>query len=55
MIVGGDAHRHVEEQAAGDASNIGIYLNISGDGIEQSEDDADQQNHNADQDDNVYI
>jgi hypothetical protein len=27
----------------GDASNINIYLNMSGDGIDQSEDDADQQ------------
>jgi hypothetical protein len=55
MIAGGDAHHHVEEEATGDASNTDIYLNMSGDGIEQSDDDADQQTHNADQDDNVYI
>jgi hypothetical protein len=54
MVAGGDAHRvdeeeaggcahHVEEEEAGDdARNTDIYLNISGDEIEQSEDGADQ-------------
>ncbi|RLM78830.1 hypothetical protein C2845_PM12G12850 [Panicum miliaceum] len=45
MIAGGDAH-HVEEGAGDDASNTDIYLNMSGDGIEQSEDGADQQTEN---------
>jgi hypothetical protein len=41
---GADAHHHVEEEEAGDddASNFNIYLNMSGDGIEQSDDGADQ-------------
>jgi hypothetical protein len=42
---GVDAHHHVEEEEVGDddASNTNIYLNMSGDGIEHSDDGADQQ------------
>jgi hypothetical protein len=42
---GVDAHHHVEEEEVGDddASNTNIYLNMSSDGIEQSDDGADQQ------------
>jgi hypothetical protein len=40
-----DAHHHVEEEEASDddASNTNIYLNMSADGIEQSDDGAGQQ------------
>jgi hypothetical protein len=46
---GADAHHHVEEEEAGDndASNTNIYLNMSVDGIEQSDDGADQQTENV--------
>jgi hypothetical protein len=49
MIAGADAHHHVEEEEAGDdnASNTNIYLNISDDGVEQSDDGADQQTENV--------
>ena len=47
------ATAHAEEadanKQAGDASNTDMYLNMSGDGIEQSGDD------DADQEANVYI
>jgi hypothetical protein len=46
---GANAHHHVEEEEAGDddASNTNIYLNMSGDGIEQSDDGSDQQTENV--------
>jgi hypothetical protein len=46
---GANAHHHVEEENAGDddASNTNTYLNMSGDGIEQSDDGADQQTKNV--------
>jgi hypothetical protein len=46
---GANAHHHDEEEEAGDydASNTNIYLNMSGDGIEQSDD--------GQQTENVYI
>jgi hypothetical protein len=51
MIAGG---AHVEE-AGDDGSNIDMYLNMAGVGIEHSGDDADDQAHNAEQEDNVHI
>jgi hypothetical protein len=44
---GADANHHVEEEAGDDASNTDIYLNMSDDGIELSEDGAEQQTENV--------
>jgi hypothetical protein len=45
---GADARHHVEEEAGDDdASNTNIYLNMSSDGIEQSDDGVDQQTENV--------
>jgi hypothetical protein len=46
---GADAHHHVKEEEADDddASNTNIYLNMFNDGIEQSNDGADQQTENV--------
>jgi hypothetical protein len=48
--VGADAHHHIkEEEEVGDddASNTNIYLNMSGDETEQSDDGANQQAENV--------
>ena len=47
MIAGGDGHHVEEEEADDDGSNTDIYPNMSGDGVEQSEDGADQQTENV--------
>jgi hypothetical protein len=47
MTTGDDAHHVEEEEAGDDANNTDIYLNMSGDRIEQSEDGANQQTENV--------
>jgi hypothetical protein len=47
MIAGDDAHHVEEEEAGDDASNIDIYLNMSSDGTEKSEDGAYQKTKNV--------